>query len=634
MLLIPALSLNSRLLYLVAVAGILTISAWFMLTTLYVPHRIRAPNILSKPKLPPPTTHHPIDDLIATANTEYDQLLAQETHTLHDAAESYRQRRGRHPPPGFDAWHAFAQNSSALIIESFFDQIYHDLAPFWGVPAQQIREQANDFIHRISVRDGVVTQRTDVDSRPWLDLWEDLVKSVVEGTEGAVPDVDLAINEMDESRVVVPWEEIDGYMRKEREGRKVVPVGELKKRGFRSLRGLEKTPPPKFEPGFEGRGPYWGLAVVGCPPESPARKAYIENEFTSPPPLPEGFPEHSYEGYVQNWTLAKSPCENPQLQGLHGTFVEPISISTTKTFFPLFGGSKLPMNNEILLPPAMYWTKDPFYSGGNEHGGEWEGKKDGLIWRGAASGGRNREENWTRFQRHRFVSMANGTSVSLAERQNQTSDSQTLPSPPPNFRLPTHNPYNLVSLATNRLGAWIASWSDAAIVHLLCFPGSGKTHCPYTDSYYAVAPAMPMKEQYAYKYLPDIDGNSFSGRYRGFLGSTSLPLKATIYDEWHDSRLVPWKHFVPMDNTFADFWGVMEYFLGDEAEGLGGRDAMAERIAMDGKAWAERVLRREDMMVFSYRLLLEYARLCDDEREFLGWAGDLKGESGGEDVRT
>lgn len=637
MLLIPALSLNSRLLYLVTAAGILLISSWLILTTLDVPHRLYAPPApKSFPKtntLPSPTTHHPIDDLLSAADIELQTLLAQEVHTLHDAAANYRLRRGRQPPPGFDAWFAFAQNSSALVIEAFFDQIYHDLAPFWGVPAQQMREQANDFVHRISVRDSEVTQRTDVESRPWLDLWQDLVKSVVNGTGGRVPDVDLAINEMDESRVVVPWEEVKGYMVKEREGRRVVPVGELKQRGYRSLKRLDRTPPPEFRPGFEGMGPYWGLAVAGCPPESPARKAYIENEFTSPPPLPEGFPPHSHEGYVKNWTLAKSPCENPELQGLHGTFVEPISISTTKTFFPLFGGSKLPMNNEILLPPAMYWTKDPFYSGGNEHGGEWDDKRNGLIWRGAASGGRNREENWTRFQRHRFVSMVNGTSVSLAElkRLNGDRPPPNTPAPPPNFRLPSANPYNLAALAANRLGAWIVSWADAAVVHLLCFPGEAKTHCSYTDSYYSVAPAMPMKEQYDYKYLPDIDGNSFSGRYRGFLGSTSLPIKATIYDEWHDSRLVPWKHFVPMDNTFADFWGVMEYFLGDEGAGIGGRDAVAKKIALEGKAWAEKVLRREDMMVFTYRLLLEYARLCDDEREVLGWAGDLGVE---QDIRN
>jgi hypothetical protein len=33
------------------------------------------------------------------------------------------------------------------------------------------------------------------------------------------------------------------------------------------------------------------------------------------------------------------------------------------------------------------------------------------------------------------------------------------------------------------------------------------------------------------------------------------------------------------------------------------------------------VLRREDMQIYVMRLLLEYARLCDDDRDVLGWAG-------------
>jgi hypothetical protein len=75
-----------------------------------------------------------------------------------------------------------------------------------------------------------------------------------------------------------------------------------------------------------------------------------------------------------------------------------------------------------------------------------------------------------------------------------------------------------------------------------------------------------------------------------------------------------------MDNTFADIYGIMEFFIGNEKVGLAGHDAVAEKIAMEGKAWTERVLRKEDMQIYVFRLLLEYARLCDDSRDVLGWA--------------
>lgn len=635
--LIAASALNTRFSQLAIAAACLISIFWFLAPSFYTQRHIDVhhpqPEAVrpEKEKVVPPTSRppvearpkpdHPILHLIAEADKEFDALLGKETKNLQDAAQAYRDRRGRQPPPGFDVWFQFAQNHSAIIVEDFWDQIYHDLNPFWGVPAKQMREQANDFLFRISVRKGNVTWRGDGEDRPWLPLWQNLTQTVAE----FLPDVDMAINIMDESRIVAEWEDINECMKQEQATRKVVPE-ELLQDDFQSLAELDKNPPEKFDPEWMKEGPYWEMAVVGCPPESAARSAYIETDFTLPPPLTTTHPEGSYRGYVQNWTLAQSPCDNAHLQGLHGTFVEPISLSNTKKFFPMFGGSKLPMNNEILLPAAMYWTEDPFYSGGDDHGEAWKTKQSSIIWRGAASGGRNTRKNWTRFQRHRFVSMVNATSV-----HNYEIDS---PLAPPNFALPTNNSYDLAAQSPDAppdaMSSWISTWTDAAVVHLLCHPlepydpplkngPKFKKSCSYTDPYFKVLTTTPMKEQYAYKYLPDIDGNSFSGRYRGFLGSTSLPIKATIYQEWHDSRLVPWKHFVPMDNTFVDFYGIMEFFVGNEALGVQGRDEVGRDLAREGKKWAEKVLRREDMQIYVLRLLLEYARLCDDRREVMGW---------------
>ncbi|KAI5356834.1 putative glycosyl transferase CAP10 domain-containing protein [Septoria linicola] len=627
--LISAASIHSRMVQLAVGVVVLLGLSWLFIVpnSSALRKRVRLPHIISSstaaasPPTPPvaltpPRPNHPIDQLTARADIEYKNILAKEAKNVHDAAQAYRVRRGRQPPPLFDVWFDFARNSSAVIVEDFFDRIYDDINPFWGIPAKQIRGQASDFIHRISVRNGKATGRTDVERREWIELWTDMVQSVAP----LLPDMDLPINVMDESRIVVPWEEVDGYMAKEKLSKQIVPASQLKTdySGLKAaIRDMDRTPPPPFDPGFVGEGPYWRLAVVGCPPESGARKVYEETDFSTPPPLTTSYPPETLEGYVQNWTYACSPCDHPQLQGLHGTFVEPISIANTKKFFPLFGGSKLPMNNEILLPPAMYWTQDPFYSGGNDHGGTWDEKKDKLIWRGSASGGRNKKENWTRFQRHRLISMLNATSIAQLEQHPGEKGI--------NFVLPESGTYDLAvqqpNVPEHAFSEWVASWSDAAAVHLLCFPEDPPgPHCPYTDEYFSVAKAMPMKEQYSNKYLPDIDGNSFSGRYRGFLGSTSLPIKATIYQEWHDSRLVPWKHFVPMDNTFIDIYGIMEYFVGNKLLGLGGHDDVARNIALEGKAWAEKVLRREDMSVYVLRLLLEYARICDDDRETMGWA--------------
>lgn len=67
----------------------------------------------------------------------------------------------------------------------------------------------------------------------------------------------------------------------------------------------------------------------------------------------------------------------------------------------------------------------------------------------------------------------------------------------------------------------------------------------------------------------------------------------------------------------------MAYFLGFPGASTA-HDVEGERIAFEGKEWAEKVLRREDMELYALRALLEFARVCDDERDSLGFTGDLR----------
>ena len=338
----------------------------------------------------------------------------------------------------------------------------------------------------------------------------------------------------------------------------------------------------------------------------------IETSFSELPHIDNTYANaHMLKGFVSNYSMSTDLCHQPDLQGLEGILISPLTVSATSSFFPMFGGSKLGVNNEILLPAPMYWNEEERFTGGNNHGPPWSRKDDKSIWRGVATGGKNNPNNWRRFQRHRFVAMNNGTKLAAAESGEHEPD---------NFALPDDQ-YNLPAQRDGKLGEWVDEWSDIAFVDLMCDPPQEDGSCPYTDHYFERRIGMPMSQQFGSKYLPDIDGNSFSGRYLGFLRSTSLPIKAAVWKEWHDSRLVAWKHFVPMDSRFGDYYGIMDYFLG--YKGQGGHDAEAEKIAQEGKDWAERVLRKEDMQIYTLRLLLEYARLLDERREHLGWVEDV-----------
>ena len=549
------------------------------------------------PGVTPSRHDHPIDYLIKQSKLEFEDLIREQSHDINSAAKAYRSRRGRHPPPGFDAWFAFAQSHDGLIIESFFDQIHHDIRPFWGIEPKDLRHFAAAFGHVVSVHNGTATWRSDQD-RPWMSQWHDMVQRIAQ----YLPDMDLAINVMDESRVIAPWETINKYLQIEENNRKLIPHSEA----IASYSNLS-IQEGNFQVDWHSQK-LWTFAREACHPDSAARGVPVLTNFSNPIPSFLNYTSHLYEGYVSNWTQSKDPCFQPDLQTLHGSFIEPISMSTTTQLIPIFGGSKLPMNNELLLPSAMYWkdfSEGAVYSAGDSMA--WEKKQEKMVWRGIASGGRNRNDTWHHFQRHRFLSMVNGTSVHLAESGDIL----------PDFHLPPQKLYPIQPIIDGTLGGWISSFSDAAFSDLVCFPGEGNRECSYTNNYFSLGSWMNFNDMFNFKYLPDIDGNSFSGRYLSFLRSSSLPIKATIYNEWHDSRLVAWQHFVPMDNSFVDVYGIMEYFLG---YGTGpGNDEAARQIATQGREWAEKVLREEDMLVYTYRLLLEYARICDDQREKLAY---------------
>ncbi|RFU78858.1 glycosyltransferase family 90 [Trichoderma arundinaceum] len=534
------------------------------------------------------------------AKDRHDNILSKRSTNLTSAASRYRERRGRHPPPGFDQWVKAAIESNAIIIEDFFDRIYKDLVPFWSLDSDTIARRASAWHWVVKVRNGTAEGVGNVEGRViWLQLWTELVKEFAQH----LPDVDMPINYMDESRILVPFDEITKLKQKEEERRKIIPIGETTTK-FKGLGHIDAAKLEPYDPVWHGGdSSYWDLVVKTCAPDTPAYGVKSLDDFAGPAKFPhEWNPSYSYKGFVWNWTAAMDPCLQPHLRQLHGTFVNPLSLSSTEELIPLFGGSKLLANNEILIPGAMYLVDDEYYAGGEDHGVLWKDKKDGIVWRGEPSGGRSLQNMWHHFHRHRLVQMLNGTVVSQMEKNNEPSIT---------FEMPSRRLYKSQPLSQGQIGSWLSESANVGFVSLCC---------EFLEPYYRVVERVPMKEQYGYKFLPDVDGNSFSARYRGFLRSTSLPLKATVYAEWHDDRLVPWMHFVPFDNTFQDLYSVLNFF----ADGPGEPgDEAAQFIAENGQAWAEQVLRREDMALYVWRLLLEWARICDKNREKLAFVDDL-----------
>ena len=150
---------------------------------------------------------------------------------------------------------------------------------------------------------------------------------------------------------------------------------------------------------------------------------------------------------------------------------------------------------------------------------------------------------------------------------------------------------------------------------------------PAQEAEFAFAPPTDFQDHWRYRFLLDIDGAGYSGRFLPFLQSRSLPFRTGIFRAWWDGRLTAWRHFVPIDVRLHGLFSTLAYFMGAASptgtvEGIMRENVRAgEEIAEAGRSWAEKVLRKEDMEIYMFRLLLEWGRLTDDKRDEIGYMG-------------
>jgi hypothetical protein len=109
------------------------------------------------------------------------------------------------------------------------------------------------------------------------------------------------------------------------------------------------------------------------------------------------------------------------------------------------------------------------------------------------------------------------------------------------------------------------------------------------------------------------------------LRSNSVPVLSSIFREWYTERLLPWVHFVPIDLRYHSLHNTLGYFVGLKSRGPlngethedEGRKEDARWIADQSRKWANQAIRREDQEIYLFRLLLEWSRVIDDERDTL-----------------
>ncbi|CAF9942148.1 hypothetical protein IMSHALPRED_003385 [Imshaugia aleurites] len=565
---------------------------------------------------------HPIDWLISKAEKQSNDWASQASvsQNLAECVQEYQRRYERHPPPGFDAWYRYATARNSVVIDDY-DNMMEDLLPFWGISPAEIRLRTQQVISdswnevsEIIIRNGHAGLGPDfLPTHRWM---LDGAINLVKDFSDYLPDMVIAFNLNDEPRVAVPYNDLQ----------------RLRDIGTGSPKHLRQTAKHNWsadrattwhipeDPGstrpFEdhSRTNAFSAGTVACPPTSFAQRA---TTWDSSALCTSCAAPHSHGVFLSNWTLSASPCHQPDLRNLHGFYLSPAAFKPSHQLLPIFSQSKVHGYADILYPSPWNYMDKIYYNATVEHPDPpFADKHSTLFWRGATSEGVSRHGTWKGMTRQRLVHLANNLTTIPPSR------SPTLPILLPNPQ--GKYTYQTLPHTTNPITALNLSL-DIAIVDGIAraWDNDGAAQ----DAEFGFAPPTDFQDHWRYRYLMDVDGAAYSGRFLPFLQSRCVPFRAAIFRSWWDARLTAWKHFVPVDVRLHGLLSTLAYFTGmaDPAgDGKGvvltkGNAGAAEMIAEAGREWAGKVLRKEDMEIFMFRLLLEWGRLTDDRRDEIGF---------------
>ncbi|CAG7915796.1 unnamed protein product [Penicillium olsonii] len=286
-------------------------------------------------------------------------------------------------------------------------------------------------------------------------------------------------------------------------------------------------------------------------------------------------------GFIFNQSASSDLCNNPSLHRRLGIFEWPNAFKLTNELVPMLSMSRPSLFQGIPIPSPWYYEEVGGYD--PEPNIPWERRKSQLYWRGTTTGGHSQGGSWHNLQRQRVISSLERTSGhQILERKEES---------------------------TCRFGgdegckARIANQTDLGDYFNTHFVDivDCEEDCDAEWKHFDVVDREDHNEAWGYRYLLDMDGHAYSGRFYAFMRSKSVPLKLTFFREWHEELLFPWVHFVPLNKDVNEIPEIVRFFGQDPA----GQE-IAQTIGEEGQSWAAKVLRNDDMDVYMFRLMLEY----------------------------
>ena len=513
-----------------------------------------------------PTKGHPIERLCHDAFVRFNKTVKSQSKTLSEAVMEYRRRYNRNPPPNFDVWFKMAQEDNMLLIDEF-DGLMDSLEPFWSLPPGQIRDdieslRGSHMLWHVSIQNHVVESNDHGWAWTHINTW-------LSSYQEHLPNMTLMFNSFDEPRVLVPYETMSYIGRRDPDPQSKLKQGIVIANETADVwEDLE-------------RQNWWELAQNTCPLGSPSKTKLLDSNDTRSKP-----PNIRFLKDVQTQT---DLCQSTDLPFKHGFFGSPTSLVVIDKPVPIFSEAAPAPFLDILFPSQYYTTRMDGSGYDMSADNPWTEKANTLYWAGSTTGGRSTMQNWNLQHRERFVDLVNESPEKEVQFLEQRASG-------------IWHPYN------TRMG----NLSEFINVKFSHTTQCDEDACELMNEHFHIGSGDPMTSAYRSKLLFDLDGNGFSGRFWRFLYSKSAVLKQTVFREFIDDWLVPWVHYIPVSLDMTELPELIRYLL-QTPEG----QEQAEAIGRQGKEWAEKVLRKRDVELIFFRILLEYGRLLDDDRDSL-----------------
>lgn len=562
------------------------------------------------------TKGHPAAQLIESAEKNFQALLNRQSKTLGEAVNEYRRRNGISPPPHFDKWYEFAMRNGVVLIDEF-DTITDSLLPYWSLEPSTIRSRIRNALGNedsaliaILIRDGSISK---ADGDP--DWQRNATAGMMEKFVQYLPDMDLGFNIHDEPRVMVPNNHLSAMVAKAHEVLSRLSKKDSLKNSFsprpsdlNNGKRIEEVSYSHFNRFAHQQT--WTYSRLSCPANSQAQQ--FEDQ------VPDNLTAYAAGplNYVRNHTAFTDICNSPSFSGSYGFFERPNAFSIVHELTPVFSQSKISSFQDIIYPSPWYWFGKVGYD--EWHDTAWQNKTNSLYWRGSTTGGFSRKGGWRRQHRQRIVRRLNALDKA-------------------NITVPTNDADGSSSVQAQEIQevdrTLYKPIIDVKFSHIgQCDPGD----CDAQREFFYVAERVDGQDAWYYKHLLDMDGNAFSGRFYSFLKSRSLTYKMAVFREWHNEWLKPWVHYIPLSLIGDEHLDLVRWFSGvkiskadrdarKEADKGGNGDSLGEKkareIAQRSTEWSGKALRNVDFEVWFFRLLLEYGRVIDDDRDNIGYPG-------------